>query len=167
MFHASPYHEGASPNHDVDDLISTGTIIARTVKACVVRGATQVYAAASHRLFVQRVFGGVQVLLRQVQVLLGPAQPFRRITECLLPQVPRGNFCAHSGPIAPVKVNGSGARPVSRTGSERASRMSAAPIAVIASARHKIGSRFERCARYRSIYRRLQHIVVQHFPLEQ
>lgn len=81
MFHASPYHEGASPNHGVDDLI--------------------------------------------------------------------------------------GARPVSRTGSERASRMSAAPIAVIASARHKIGSRFERCARYRSIYRRLQHIVVQHFPLEQ
>lgn len=36
----------------VDDLISTGTTIARTVKACVARGATQVFAAASHGLFV-------------------------------------------------------------------------------------------------------------------
>lgn len=38
---------------------------------------------------------------------------------------------------------------------------------VIASARHYIGSGFERCARYRPVYRRLQHLVVQHFPLEQ
>jgi len=36
----------------VDDLISAGTTIARTVKACVSRGASQVYAAASHGLFV-------------------------------------------------------------------------------------------------------------------
>ncbi|XUW90488.1 ribose-phosphate pyrophosphokinase [Burkholderia sp. M6-3] len=36
----------------VDDLISTGTTIARTVKACVALGATRAYAAASHGLFV-------------------------------------------------------------------------------------------------------------------
>ncbi|MFM0511705.1 ribose-phosphate diphosphokinase [Paraburkholderia sp. RL17-373-BIF-A] len=36
----------------VDDLISTGTTIARTVKACRALGATQIHAAASHGLFV-------------------------------------------------------------------------------------------------------------------
>jgi ribose-phosphate pyrophosphokinase len=36
----------------LDDLISTGTTIARTVKACRGLGATSVYAAASHGLFV-------------------------------------------------------------------------------------------------------------------
>lgn len=44
----------------IDDLISTGTTIARTVKACRELGATAVYAAASHGLFVgdaNRVLG--------------------------------------------------------------------------------------------------------------
>lgn len=36
----------------IDDLISTGTTIARTVKACGGLGARQIYAAASHGLFV-------------------------------------------------------------------------------------------------------------------
>jgi ribose-phosphate pyrophosphokinase len=36
----------------VDDLIGAGTTIARTVKACRALGATDVYAAASHGLFV-------------------------------------------------------------------------------------------------------------------
>ena len=36
----------------LDDLISTGTTIARTVKACRSLGATAVYAAATHGLFV-------------------------------------------------------------------------------------------------------------------
>lgn len=36
----------------VDDLIGSGTTIARTVKACRALGATDVYAAASHGLFV-------------------------------------------------------------------------------------------------------------------
>ncbi|MDR6203941.1 ribose-phosphate diphosphokinase [Paraburkholderia graminis] len=36
----------------VDDLFSTGTTIARTVKDCVALGATRAYAAASHGLFV-------------------------------------------------------------------------------------------------------------------
>lgn len=36
----------------VDDLIGSGTTIARTVQACRSRGATAVYAAASHGLFV-------------------------------------------------------------------------------------------------------------------
>jgi ribose-phosphate pyrophosphokinase len=36
----------------LDDLISTGSTIARTVKACRSLGATSVYAAASHGLFV-------------------------------------------------------------------------------------------------------------------
>jgi len=36
----------------VDDLISTGTTIARTVKACTTLGASRVYAVASHGLFV-------------------------------------------------------------------------------------------------------------------
>jgi ribose-phosphate pyrophosphokinase len=36
----------------IDDLISTGTTIARTVNACRNLGATQVYAAASHGVFV-------------------------------------------------------------------------------------------------------------------
>lgn len=36
----------------VDDLIGTGATIARTVKACRALGATEVYAAASHGLFV-------------------------------------------------------------------------------------------------------------------
>jgi ribose-phosphate pyrophosphokinase len=36
----------------VDDLISTGTTIARAAKACRAAGATTVYAAASHGLFV-------------------------------------------------------------------------------------------------------------------
>ena len=36
----------------LDDLIATGTTIARTVKACQARGATTIHAAASHGLFV-------------------------------------------------------------------------------------------------------------------
>jgi len=36
----------------LDDLISTGTTIARTVKACTTLGANRVYAVASHGLFV-------------------------------------------------------------------------------------------------------------------
>ncbi len=36
----------------IDDLIGTGTTIARTVRACRALGATAVYAAASHGLFV-------------------------------------------------------------------------------------------------------------------
>ena len=36
----------------IDDLISTGTTLARAAKACRQRGATAVYAAASHGLFV-------------------------------------------------------------------------------------------------------------------
>jgi ribose-phosphate pyrophosphokinase len=36
----------------IDDLISAGTTIARTVKACHALGATSIYAAASHGLFV-------------------------------------------------------------------------------------------------------------------
>jgi len=36
----------------IDDLISAGTTMARTAKACRAQGATQVFAAASHGLFV-------------------------------------------------------------------------------------------------------------------
>ena len=36
----------------VDDLIGSGTTIARTVKACRALGATDIYAAATHGLFV-------------------------------------------------------------------------------------------------------------------
>ena len=35
----------------IDDLISTGTTLARTARACMERGATRVMAAATHGLF--------------------------------------------------------------------------------------------------------------------
>lgn len=61
----------------LDDLVSTGTTLARTVSACHAAGATSIYAAASHGLFV----GGAEALfadsaLAQV-VVTDSVPPFR------------------------------------------------------------------------------------------
>jgi ribose-phosphate pyrophosphokinase len=45
----------------IDDLVSTGTTLARAVKACQERGAAKIYAAVTHGLFVgqaSRIFAG-------------------------------------------------------------------------------------------------------------
>jgi ribose-phosphate pyrophosphokinase len=90
----------------LDDLISTGSTIARTVKACRSLGATSVYAAASHGLFV----GEASQLLADDAltgiIVTDSVPPFRlgegkaRAKLTVLSTAPRfaeANRCIHEG----------------------------------------------------------------------
>jgi ribose-phosphate pyrophosphokinase len=65
----------------IDDLISTGTTIARAAKACRRAGASKVYAAASHGLFVGTAGEMLAEQAVEKVVVTDTIPPFRLDTE--------------------------------------------------------------------------------------
>jgi ribose-phosphate pyrophosphokinase len=61
----------------VDDLISTGTTIARTARACRALGATRVFAAATHGLFMEGAEAALSDRALEAIVVTDTIPPFR------------------------------------------------------------------------------------------
>ena len=61
----------------VDDLISTGTTIARTARACHTRGAARVFAAATHGLFMEGAEAALSDNVLEGIVVTDTVPPFR------------------------------------------------------------------------------------------
>jgi ribose-phosphate pyrophosphokinase len=65
----------------IDDLISTGTTLARAAQACSARGATKVFAAASHGLFVGDAGQALGNAALEQVVVTDSVPPFRLAPE--------------------------------------------------------------------------------------
>jgi ribose-phosphate pyrophosphokinase len=61
----------------VDDLISSGTTLARTAHACIAHGATRVWAAATHGLFVTGAAEAISDPALERVIVLNTVPPFR------------------------------------------------------------------------------------------
>jgi ribose-phosphate pyrophosphokinase len=79
----------------IDDLISTGTTLARAAEACRARGATKVFAAASHGLFVRDAATVLKQSAIDKVVVTDTVPPFR-----LPPEIVRSKLVVAS--VAPL-----------------------------------------------------------------
>jgi ribose-phosphate pyrophosphokinase len=61
----------------IDDLISSGTTLARAAESCRVRGATKVYAAASHGVFSGKASQTLSNSALEKVVITDTIPPFR------------------------------------------------------------------------------------------
>jgi ribose-phosphate pyrophosphokinase len=61
----------------VDDLISSGTTLARTAQVCLAHGATRVWAVAAHGLFVAGAIEALSSVALERVVVLNTVRPFR------------------------------------------------------------------------------------------
>ncbi|MGZ3505895.1 MAG: ribose-phosphate diphosphokinase [Vulcanimicrobiaceae bacterium] len=67
----------------LDDLISTGGTLTRAAKACQAHGASRVYAAATHGLFVGKAEALIQEAAIEKIVVTDTVPPFRLATESI------------------------------------------------------------------------------------